>query len=137
MKGTVSEEVQNNIKAALVRTQMKGTVSEKMQDQIKAGLLRTQLNGSPPRSPPRAHRSPHPLLSPDAQTNLLAMCDDEDSISGQHSALQAQAAKILEVCEQAKHLAWLDSLRAKSHEAASSALFDRIGSNNDGVITRA
>ena len=46
MDDTLSEDVQDNIKAGLVRTQMEGAVSGEVQDSIKAGLERAQGQGA-------------------------------------------------------------------------------------------
>ena len=46
MEGAISEEVQERIKAGLLRTQMQGTMSEEIQDSIKAGLLRTRIDST-------------------------------------------------------------------------------------------
>ena len=46
LAGAVSQEVQNGIKAGLVRTQMEGVVSEEVHDSITAGLVRTHMEGA-------------------------------------------------------------------------------------------
>ena len=74
LAGAVSEEVQNGIKAELVRTQMEGVVSEEVQNGIKAGLVRTQMEGAVSRGSisPMAHVQLQSPETPVSQLQVLS-----------------------------------------------------------------